>query len=218
LSILNFIKILSYLYPIRIKKIKSKYHTLELTWNNGKLMLDSAVANYSYGNLHQVFQLAFEQSKLTIKPTGHILLLGLGGGSVIEILEKEYAFKGNITAIEIDAEVISLYKEVFSASHTSTVNTIKEDALDWVNNYKKGVQYDLIVCDLFIDLDVPVFMKDAAFYQKLKMMLHAGGSIYVNTIHQKCKKAVKASLFYPTFKDIEKYEFFDLNEVFVLKT
>ena len=168
---MNIKKYLSYLYPIRIKKIKTAYHTLELTWNNGKLMLDSGEANYSYGNLHQVFQLAFEQSKLTIQPTGHVLLLGLGGGSVIEILEKEYAFKGNITAIEIDAEVISLYKEVFSVNHTSAVNTIKEDALDWVNNYKKGVQYDLIVCDLFIDLDVPVFIKDAAFYQKLKMCL-----------------------------------------------
>lgn len=216
-SNLNFKKYLSYLYPIRIKKIKSAYHTLELTWNNGRLMLDSNLANYSYGNLHRVFQMAFEQSKLTLESKSHVLLLGLGGGSIIEILEKEYNFKGIITAVEIDLEVIRLYKDNFSASHTSTVNIIEEDALDWVNGWTKSDKYDLIICDIFIDLEMPAFMQEATFYVKLKSMLNADGSIYVNTVQQELKIGVKASLFYPAFKDIEKYEFFDLNQVFVLK-
>ena len=217
-SILNIKKYLSYLYPIRIKKITTDYHTLELTWHNGKLMLDSAFANYSFGNLHKVFQLAFEQSNLNVPSTGHVLLLGLGGGSVVEILEKEYGFNGVVTAIEIDKEVISLYNTVFSTNHTSLVNIIQEDAFNWVSKGDHEVRYDLIICDIFIDLEVPAFMKEISFYQKLKGMLKSGSSIYVNTIFRNGKKEIDTSLFYPTFKQIEKYEFFDLNAVFVLKT
>ncbi len=215
--ILNFNKYLSYFYPIRIKKIVSEYHTLELTWNNGKLLLDSAFANYSYGNLHKVFQMAFKQSKLVVSPTANVLLLGLGGGSIIEILEYEYSFKGQITAIEIDKTVISLYRDVFASQHNTQLNIVEQDALNWVNNPTELGKFDLIICDLFIDLEMPEFMYSSSFYQKIKNKLNEKGTVYVNTIHSSEQKKFSASFFYPTFKQIEKLSLFDLNEVYVLK-
>ena len=45
-----FHKLLSYLIPINIHKQNSDINkTLEITWNNGKLVLDSKNTNYSYG-------------------------------------------------------------------------------------------------------------------------------------------------------------------------
>ena len=50
-------KILSYLVPIPIEIIPSNIsEQLELTWNNGKLVLDTKRTNYSYVNLQKVLR------------------------------------------------------------------------------------------------------------------------------------------------------------------
>jgi spermidine synthase len=50
-------KIVSYLYPIKVKEISSERSgSLEVTLVNGKLVIDSENANYSYGSLQQVLK------------------------------------------------------------------------------------------------------------------------------------------------------------------
>ena len=88
-------KFLSYLIPIPIEIIPSNVsEQLELTWNNGKLILDTKHTNYSYGNLQKVLRKGLLKiGKENINQMQHILLLGVAGGSVVETLTREFKFE-----------------------------------------------------------------------------------------------------------------------------
>ena len=50
-------KILSYLIPMNVLQKKSVLSkNLEITWNNGELVLDSKNTNYSYGSLQRILR------------------------------------------------------------------------------------------------------------------------------------------------------------------
>lgn len=73
-------KWLSYLTPIPLKKITSKInHKLEITWQNGQLVLDTENTNYSYGQLEQVFKRGLKFiGYQKIRAMQSVLNLGLG--------------------------------------------------------------------------------------------------------------------------------------------
>ena len=77
-------KILSYFYPITQKIETFQNGIVEITYYNGKKMLNSAHANYSYDSLQLI--LKYGLTKVDLKQVNAILLLGLGGGSVIQTL------------------------------------------------------------------------------------------------------------------------------------
>jgi predicted membrane-bound spermidine synthase len=108
-------KLLSYIVPINLLKINSELsQTLEVTFVNGELVLDSKNTNYSYGSLQRILRhglkkIGFDQ----IEPMQEILVLGVAGGSVIKTLVHEIKCKGQITGIELDEKVIQLANEYF---------------------------------------------------------------------------------------------------------
>ena len=79
-------KILSYFIPVNIyKKNSAVSKTLEVTLNNGKLVLDSKSTNYSYGSLQRILRkglqyIGFER----IRGFENVLVLGVAAGSVIK--------------------------------------------------------------------------------------------------------------------------------------
>jgi len=79
-----FSKIFSYFIPVNVyKKNSSVSKTLEVTWNNGQLVLDSKHTNYSYGSLQRILRkglkyIGFER----IRNFESVLVLGVAGGSV----------------------------------------------------------------------------------------------------------------------------------------
>ena len=87
-------KIFSYLLPIKIYETKSVLSkSLEVTWENGELVLDSENANYSYGSLQRILRLGLKNigyEKIAVM--NQILILGVGGGSVIKTLVDEIKF------------------------------------------------------------------------------------------------------------------------------
>ena len=108
-------KLFSYFIPINIyQKNSAVSKTLEVTWNNGELVLDSKSTNYSYGSLQRILRkglkyIGFER----IRNFESILVLGVAGGSVIKTLVDEIKFKGKITGVEIDATVIDIANRYF---------------------------------------------------------------------------------------------------------
>ncbi|MBT8393734.1 MAG: spermine synthase, partial [Bacteroidia bacterium] len=113
------IRLLSYIYPIT-KKVESKYSgTLEITWHNGKKHLNTKNANYSYGSLQKI--LKFGLQKIDLSNCKDILILGLGGGSVIDTLVKDFEYENHITAIEIDPVIIEIAKEEFNLSENKNL-------------------------------------------------------------------------------------------------
>ena len=108
-------KFISYFIPINVyKKNSSISKTLEVTWNNGELVLDSKNTNYSYGSLQRILRkglkyIGFER----IRKFESVLVLGVAGGSVIRTLVNEIKFKGKITGVELDEDVITIANSYF---------------------------------------------------------------------------------------------------------
>lgn len=212
-------QIISYLLPVRVFTKENGRHKLEIEWYQGKLLLNSGEANYSYGNLEEVFRMSFRDSSLNLPPESNVLMLGLGGGCVLQLLEDEYHFRGHVKAIEIDADVIDLYHRFYSGNRKSTLEICCADALQPETYLPEGESFDLIICDVFVDLNMPEKMFESGFYQSLKKHLNHNGSIYLNSIpplHHQNHPSLILTLS-GIFKNIRKFSYFEMNEVYLLK-
>ncbi len=175
-------KILSYFIPVNILKRDSAIsQRLEVTLNNGKLVLDSKNTNYSYGSLQRILRkglqyIGFER----IRGFNNVLVLGVAGGSVIKTLADDIGFKGIITGVEIDPKVIALANTYFGLEKVENCNVIITDAFEYV--LKCTEKYDLIIIDIFKDTVMPNFLFEDFFIQRVNNMLNVNGFILFNTM------------------------------------
>ena len=137
-------KLFSYLIPINIYKSKSSISkSIEVTWTNGELLIDSENTNYSYGSLQRILRIGLRKIGFnTIQTMDTILVLGVAGGSVIKTLVNEIHFKGQITGVEIDKEIIEVANSYFQLDQIPNLEIKIQDALDFVLRCKD--QYNLI--------------------------------------------------------------------------
>lgn len=175
-------KLLSYLFPITIYKTKSNWSkSIEVTWVNGELVMDSLNTNYSYGSLQRILRhglkkIGFRQ----IQKMESILVLGVAGGSVIKTLTDEIQYKGKITGIEIDAEIIKIANSYFNLYQIHNLNLLNMDAFEFVLQTKE--QYNLIIVDIFQDTKMPAFLFENFFTERLCSLLEKKGFILLNTM------------------------------------
>ena len=175
-------RLLSYILPIKIYQKKSEFSkNLEVTWNNGYLVLDSENTNYSFGSLQRVLKkglkyIGYER----INTFENILILGVAGGSVIETIKNDIKFKGKITGVEIDATAIEIANKYFGLNNYKNVEIIIEDAFEFVLKTKE--KYDLIIIDIFQDTTMPNFLFEDFFINRINFLLKVNGFILFNTM------------------------------------
>lgn len=216
-------KLFSYLFPLNILKQKSNLSkTLEVTWVNGELVLDSKNTNYSYGSLQRILRkglkfIGFEK----IQKMDNILVLGVAGGSVIKTLVNEIHFKAKITGVEIDKNIIDIANEYFHLDKIQNLEIVIEDAFEFVLKTKN--KYDLIIIDIFQDTTMPNFLFEAFFTDRLCIILQSKGFIVFNTMILNDKQKQLNSNFFNAF-DPSKYivtklhKVEDLNELIVVES
>lgn len=164
--------------------IKSDYSgTLEITWYNGKKHLNTKNANYSYGSLQRILKFGLE--KIDLKNIKSILLLGLGGGSVIETLRNDFSYSKQITAVDIDPVIIEIAKNEFNLNSFDQLEIVCEDALQFMKTNQR--HFDLIIIDLFIDIEVPKPFMKLSFWQDVVNASSTNGSILFNGPLEKSK-------------------------------
>lgn len=172
-------KLISWVYPVQLEKARGELdHELEVNVHNGKITLDSASVNYSFGSLQEVFDRAFEQTGLYDEPFKTALILGFGSGSVAELLLDKSDPEMKITGAEADAEVIRLAKKYFPVATHTNVNIVHSDAAAY--NFSSQESYDLIVIDVFLEDRVPASCQSVEFLQQVKARLNKGGRVYFN--------------------------------------
>src|SRR6187402_985759 len=175
-------KILSYIIPIKIFKTKSTLSkTIEVTWANGELVMDSENTNYSYGSLQRILRkglkhLGFEK----IAKMNNALVLGVAGGSVIKTLVDEVKFNGQITGVDIDPDIIKIAKEYFKLDEIKNINIVIDDAFEFVLKTKD--LYDLIIIDIFQDTTMPNFLFEKFFINRICFLLKSKGVVLFNTM------------------------------------
>ena len=175
-------KFFSYFIPINVyKKNSAVSKTLEVTWNNGELVLDSKNTNYSYGSLQRILRkglkyIGFER----IRKFESILILGVAGGSVIKTLVDEVKFKGTITGVEIDEDIVEIANKYFKLSEIKNLELVVNDAFEFVLKTKQ--KYDLIIIDIFQDTTMPNFLFEDFFINRVNFLLRTEGFILFNTM------------------------------------
>ncbi|MCL6217867.1 spermidine synthase [Zunongwangia pacifica] len=150
-------KYLSFLWPITTKTDSDFSGPLEITWIDGKKVLDTKNANYSYGALQNVLENGLKH--IDFGQINSVLILGLGGGSVVKSIAEKFNFFGSIHAVEIDQKIIDIAKTEFDISAIKNLKIHRSDAFDFVKNSNQF--YDLIIVDVFIDTEIPtIFLSD----------------------------------------------------------
>ena len=175
-------KWLSYFLPMNVvKKPSALSKAIEITWNNGQLVMDSAQTNYSYGSLQRILRkglhyIGFDK----IVAMNHVLVLGVAGGSVIKTMVDEINYKKRITGVEIDPGIIALANEYFALDSIGNLEMVIDDAFDFVLKTKE--KYDLIIVDIFQDIVMPNFLFEQFFANRLGYLLREDGFILFNTM------------------------------------
>ena len=214
-------RLLSFLLPVKIHQKKSVYSkNLEVTWNNGYLVLDSENTNYSFGSLQRVLKkglkyIGYER----IQNFESILVLGVAGGSVIETLKKEVKFEGKITGVEIDAAVVELATKYFGLGNYNNVSIVIDDAFEFVLKTKE--KYDLIIIDIFQDTTMPNFLFEDFFINRINFLLNVNGFILFNTMvlgYQDRRRNVDYKNKFDTNYSVRLYPKIEVhNELFTIK-
>ena len=175
-------KYLSYLIPFNILKIKSEINkSIEVTWNNGHLVLDTENTNFSYGSLQRILKKGLQNIGFdTIKTFENILILGVAGGSVVKTLVNDIKFNGRIVGVELDEEIIKIANEYFDLDKIGNLEIINDNAENFVKKDKNN--YDLIIIDIFQDNFMPEFLFETEFLNNVVNLLNQKGFIIFNTM------------------------------------
>ena len=114
LNVMNRLdKLLSYLYPISIEATESPINPmLEVLYQNGKYILNSANTNYSYSGLYDLFELVFKNVSIDWEKVNDVLVLGFGAGCVVPLIQ-QYQPDCKIVGVEIDEKVVELGNRMY---------------------------------------------------------------------------------------------------------
>jgi spermidine synthase len=171
----------SYLSEIHLETVPSKFSKqLHVSLVKGRLQLYTDEVIYSWEDLYRNFRTAIRRLNWAKFKPESVLILGLGLGSVIQIIEKQSKRPMTITAVEIDEHVLYLVKKYSAAKFRSPVEYICGDAHSFIIQNKR--KYDLILFDIFIDDLIPTQFLTLSFAKKLAQSLTESGIILFNRI------------------------------------
>lgn len=159
-------KLLSYFIDVSILKTRSDQHEeLELLLSAGEYKLNTPFATYSYGEKYHAFRDSFEKLDFLSREFNKVLVLGGGLGSVALLLDKQFAQSAHYDLVEIDSKICELASLTLPPAilHKTRIHNV--DAIKFLEDSIES--YDLIIVDLFQDLDVPDQFLSSSFVSKL---------------------------------------------------
>lgn len=178
---MEFKKLLSFLgIPYQVYTTRSSY--------NGEIIVSSVFGQNSISveNLTQtgpIVEIIWKKAlkKVHKKEIQNILVLGVGGGSILKVIRSTYK-DANIVGVEIDKKMIDIGKKYFKLNSFNTVINIK-DAFEFIK--KDRDKYDLILIDLLIGRNHPEKLSSEEFFKNIKKRLVKNGKVVINTLRLK---------------------------------
>lgn len=145
----------------------SSIHNRELhvILSEGRYQLCTAKAVYSFEDKYINFKKSFDWIEWKKYNIEKVLILGLGLGSVIQMLEQKYKRDFEYHAVEIDGKIIELANKYVLRNLNSPIQIFETDALHYVNISQE--KYDLIIMDVFDSDKVPVQFENIEFLDAL---------------------------------------------------
>ena len=173
-----------------LRRSSSHHPHLEVVMVKGKKVLDGAMVNYSYGGLHLVFAEAFTRLDIGQRGIRSVLLIGLGAGSVVHLLRRDFGVKAPITAIEIDPVMVEVARQHFGLDRWRNLEVIVADAAEWVTTSTH--RFDLVVIDAFYEARVPPALRTSAFARSLRERVAPGGWLLFNQVSNRPEARAEA--------------------------
>ncbi len=211
------LRALSWFWPIRIWKGHGAHGPLELVWEQGRLVVNSARANQAFGSLHRVWQRALREADVAKRRPMNALVLGFGAGSVAHILRGEVGLDLPITGVDNDSAMLELARTHFQADRIGNLTLHAADAFTFARQIDRT--FDLVVVDLFNDLDFAEGVESAAFVNDLRRIRSRTGIVLINTVaYNASSSARSARLGHELrlhFKDVQEMCYEEINRVFI---
>lgn len=173
---------LSYLTEQILETASSEHNAyLHVSLVHGRLQLVAEDAIYSFGDYYLNFRRVFERFDFEQLPLrANVLVLGLGLGSIPELLERYIGVEYDFVAVEIDPVIIELAADYSLPALQSNVEVHEADAFAFLQRDTR--RYDLICVDVFQDATIPGHLNGQAFLDLLKSSLNPGGAIIYNRL------------------------------------
>ena len=172
---------------------------------------------------HKMPKTSFAQDLRRAKRVRHdnILLLGVGGGSVIHAIRR-YDKQAMITGIELDPVMKEVAQKQFGIKEDKKQKIIIADAIAWTKKQSRisRLVYGTIIVDLYIGPLNPDKSRTKVFFMQLKKLVKPHGIILYNAHYQK-KNIGEYEAFRKiidkTFENVEEVFTYPLNKVLLLK-
>lgn len=188
-------KWISYIREWPVESVSSELNPeLHVCLSQGRYQLCTANAVYSYEDLYDNFYKAFRKLPLDGLNVEHVLLLGLGLGSIPYMLEKKFRKKYYYTAVEVDEAVIYLAQKYALSDLDSGIEVVRADARLFVDQSVE--KFDLITMDIFLDDEVPEKFERADFLEDLDRLLSPEGLLLYNRLSRTRADLEKTRRFY----------------------
>jgi spermidine synthase len=111
----------------------------------------------------------------------HILMVGLGGGSMARFCYRHFP-QARITVLELRADVIALRGQFLVPPDDARFRVVHADAAEWMARAATGNEAiaDAIVVDGFDEAGLPPALSSPAFYHDCRRLLSSGGVLVAN--------------------------------------
>lgn len=106
-----------------------------------------------------------------------LLQIGLGGGRTVGYLSLHVPDL-DITAVELDGDVVDLAKAYFGIRESAKLEVVTKDGRIFLNRSRE--RYDVILVDAYRGPFVPFHLLTREFFETAKKRLSAGGSLVQN--------------------------------------
>ncbi len=195
----HYIRWLSYLSEQVLETTASPYNEfLQVRLVRGQYQLVAEDAIYSFGNYYHNFRATFDRLRFDLlPPRASVLVLGLGLGSIPELLEKTYRHQYEYVAVEIDPVIIQLATEYTLPSFSSPIEVVQADAYQFVQVDER--QFDLVCVDVFQDATVPLHLIGAPFLALLEATLRPGGALIFNRLADNAEHREEAQSYFEEY-------------------
>lgn len=174
------LRMASWIWPVRIARYDGLFGPLDVCYQYGRKVVNTANANQSFGSLHRVWQRTFAAIELKDQLPRDILILGLGGGSAVRIIRKDLACAASITVVEVDPAMARIAREHFGLGELKNVTVRLEDAFAALPSLQGA--FGLVLVDVFQDHMVPQELAEPEHLTKLLELTRAGGDLLINTM------------------------------------
>jgi spermidine synthase len=168
---------------ILIRKLGNT-RTLSFVRDSGEEVVESMVDLQRPYDLLVPYTRCMFLSYLFLQKQERVLIVGLGGGSMIHFL-KHYDPSVKVDVVEIDPAIVEIADKYFRVRSGGNVNIITKDAFEYLRTTDS--QYDVVYMDAFLkpaaDTDptgVPLRLKTIEFYKGIQKKLKPDGLVVFN--------------------------------------